>query len=201
MPVRKIVHTLCGVVLLGVLATSAIGAMTASRTTYFTFSGTVQMPGVVLPAGTYVFEVVNPNGRLRRRQSNEPRSEEAVSHAAHAHRVSSAEGQSRCDHRTRGISLRQPSSSESVVSAKRDPRPRVHLLTTNPIPAVPDTCSGAAGQPLSLPAVSKQRKTKRAQLLVAQSFNRIQSRGADGGVHPEDNANGGGKTNSQREGP
>jgi hypothetical protein len=62
MSVRKIVHTLFGVVLLGVLSTSAIGAMTPSRTTYFTFSGTVQMPGVVLPAGTYVFEVVNPNG-------------------------------------------------------------------------------------------------------------------------------------------
>ena len=41
---RKIVHTLCGVVLLGVLATSSTGAMTASRTTYFTFSGAVEMP-------------------------------------------------------------------------------------------------------------------------------------------------------------
>ena len=60
--VRKIVHTLCGVVLLGVLATSATGAMMdMRRTTYFTFSGTVQLPGVALPAGTYVFEVVNPD--------------------------------------------------------------------------------------------------------------------------------------------
>jgi hypothetical protein len=60
---RKIVHTLLGVVLLGVLATSTTGAnMNASRTTYFTFSGTVQMPGVALPAGTYIFEVVNPDG-------------------------------------------------------------------------------------------------------------------------------------------
>ncbi|MEO5740344.1 MAG: hypothetical protein ABIS29_07100 [Vicinamibacterales bacterium] len=57
---RRIVYTLCGVVLLGVLATSA-GAMDTRRTTYFTFSGAVQMPGVVLPAGTYIFEVVNPN--------------------------------------------------------------------------------------------------------------------------------------------
>ena len=61
MRVRKIVHTLCGVVLLGVLATSAIGAMDSRRTTYFTFSKSVQLPGVTLPAGTYVFEVVNPN--------------------------------------------------------------------------------------------------------------------------------------------
>jgi hypothetical protein len=60
---RKIVHTLCGVVLLGVLATSSTGAMTANRTTYFTFSGAVEMPrGVSLAAGTYIFEVANPNG-------------------------------------------------------------------------------------------------------------------------------------------
>jgi len=63
MLVRRIVHTLCGVVLLGVLGSSATEAMiNASRTTYFTFSGTVQMPGVALPAGTYIFEVANPNG-------------------------------------------------------------------------------------------------------------------------------------------
>jgi hypothetical protein len=45
-----------------VLATSSIGAMVnANKTTYFTFSKAVQLPGVTLPAGTYVFEVVNPN--------------------------------------------------------------------------------------------------------------------------------------------
>ena len=60
---RKIVHTLCGAVLLGVLATPTTGAFeNASRTTYFTFSRTVEMPGVALAAGTYIFEVVNPNG-------------------------------------------------------------------------------------------------------------------------------------------
>jgi hypothetical protein len=60
---RRIVHTLCGVVLLGVLATSTTGAsFNTSRTTHFTFSGAVQLPGVTLPAGTYIFEVVNPNG-------------------------------------------------------------------------------------------------------------------------------------------
>jgi len=60
---RKMVHTLCGVILLGVLATSVTGAFGDSRrTTYFTFSRTVQMPGVVLPAGTYIFEVANPEG-------------------------------------------------------------------------------------------------------------------------------------------
>ena len=60
---RKIVHTLCGVVLLGVLATSVMGAFADNRrTTYFTFSRAVQMPGVVLPAGTYIFEVANHEG-------------------------------------------------------------------------------------------------------------------------------------------
>ena len=60
---RKIVHTLCGVVLLGVLATSTTGAMNARKTTYFTFSGAVEMPrGVSLAAGTYIFEVANPDG-------------------------------------------------------------------------------------------------------------------------------------------
>ena len=60
---RKIVHALSGVILLGVLATSATSAMTDSRrTTYFTFSGTVQLPGVRLDAGTYIFEVANPDG-------------------------------------------------------------------------------------------------------------------------------------------
>jgi hypothetical protein len=57
---RKIVHTLCGVVLLGVLATSAASAMFDTHgATYFTFNRSVRLPGVTLPAGTYVFEVAN----------------------------------------------------------------------------------------------------------------------------------------------
>ena len=60
---RRIVYTLLGVMLLGVLATSATAnSFDIRRTTYFTFSGPVQMPGVTLPAGTYIFEVVNPHG-------------------------------------------------------------------------------------------------------------------------------------------
>jgi hypothetical protein len=61
---RKIVHMLCGVVLLGVFATAAASAtFDTRRTTYFTFTRTVQIPGVALPAGTYVFEVANPEGQ------------------------------------------------------------------------------------------------------------------------------------------
>ena len=62
MSVRKALHTLFGVVLVGALATSSVGAITnAKRTTYVTFSGAVQLPGVALQAGTYIFEVVNSN--------------------------------------------------------------------------------------------------------------------------------------------
>jgi Protein of unknown function (DUF2911) len=58
---RKIVHTLCGVVLLGVFATSSTGAFeNANRATHFTFSGPVRLPGATLPAGTYTFAIVNP---------------------------------------------------------------------------------------------------------------------------------------------
>jgi hypothetical protein len=61
MLVRRIVHTLCGIVLLGVLTTSSTGAsMDTRQTTHFTFSGPVRLPGVTLPAGTYTFEVANP---------------------------------------------------------------------------------------------------------------------------------------------
>ena len=130
MLVRKIVHTLCGVVLLGVLATSATGAMMDTRrTTYFTFSGTVQLPGVTLPAGTYVFEVVNPDSGsdVVSVMSRDRKKVYLMRFTRFVYRPQ--QGQSRCDHLTRGISRWQPSASESVVSAKRDPRPRVHLLT------------------------------------------------------------------------
>src|SRR5688572_7517016 len=60
---RKIVYMFVGVALLGIMATtSATGKTMDRRTTYFTFSGPVRMPSVTLPAVTYVFEVVNPDG-------------------------------------------------------------------------------------------------------------------------------------------
>jgi hypothetical protein len=62
MRVHRIAHTLSGVVLLGVLATSTTGAIpNARRTTNFTFKASVALPGVTLPAGSYVFEVMNPD--------------------------------------------------------------------------------------------------------------------------------------------
>ena len=57
---RKLVYTSLGVALFVLLANSSTGAMVVNKTTYFTFSRSVQLPGVVLPAGVYIFEAVNP---------------------------------------------------------------------------------------------------------------------------------------------
>jgi hypothetical protein len=46
--------------LMTVAAVSAASAWGTSRVNYLTFSGTVALPGVILPAGTYLFEVVAP---------------------------------------------------------------------------------------------------------------------------------------------
>jgi hypothetical protein len=61
---RRIVRILAAVAVVGALATASAGAFpTANRATYFTFSGAVQLPGVTLPRGTYIFEVANPDSR------------------------------------------------------------------------------------------------------------------------------------------
>jgi hypothetical protein len=60
---RKLVNMLCRVALLGVAATAVTSAtFDTRRTTPFTFTRTVQMHGVALPAGRYIFEVANPEG-------------------------------------------------------------------------------------------------------------------------------------------
>ena len=54
---RTIVRFVGVAVMLGVLAASAATlSATMTRTTYFTFSGPVRLPGIVLPAGTYAFD-------------------------------------------------------------------------------------------------------------------------------------------------
>ena len=58
--IRKMLHVACGAVILGVLATASTGAMGDSRRTYFTFNQPVHLPGVSLPAGTYVFSLPEP---------------------------------------------------------------------------------------------------------------------------------------------
>jgi hypothetical protein len=61
---RRIIYMSFGVALLVLLAGSSIGAMNAKRTTYFTFSKSVELPGVTLPAGTYIFEAINPGSEV-----------------------------------------------------------------------------------------------------------------------------------------
>ena len=47
----------------GILAsTLTTAASPFNRATYFTFKTSVSLPGTVLPAGQYVFEIANPNG-------------------------------------------------------------------------------------------------------------------------------------------
>jgi|SRR5688572_29671599 hypothetical protein len=58
---RTAIRTLFGVVLLGVLTAPAIEAVNMNNMTYLTFGRAVELGGVTLPAGTYVFEVANPD--------------------------------------------------------------------------------------------------------------------------------------------
>jgi len=49
--------------LLGALVTAAsLRAQTANHLQYLTFSGAVALPGVTLAAGSYSFEIADPNG-------------------------------------------------------------------------------------------------------------------------------------------
>jgi hypothetical protein len=57
---RKVLCLLAGVVILGALASSPTHAMGDNHRAYFTFSQPVHLPGVLLPAGTYVFELQEP---------------------------------------------------------------------------------------------------------------------------------------------
>jgi len=89
MRLRKIVHILCGVVLLGVVATTPTGAIeNAQRTTYFTFRAPVALPGVTLPPGSYVFEVLNPDmsADLVRVSSRDHSKTYALQFTRHVHR-------------------------------------------------------------------------------------------------------------------
>jgi len=89
MRLRKIVHILCGVVLLGVVATTPTGAIeNAHRTTYFTFRAPVALPGVTLPPGSYVFEVLNPDmsADLVRVSSRDHSKTYALQFTRHVHR-------------------------------------------------------------------------------------------------------------------
>jgi len=62
--------TVSAIVLAVVAAAALAGAVaegmptTSNRTTYLTFSGPFRLPGVTLPAGTYIFERVDSLSRI-----------------------------------------------------------------------------------------------------------------------------------------
>src|SRR5918992_2164393 len=57
-----ITRSVCAVTLLALTAAPAAAQTTLDKRILFTFSAPVTMPGVTLPAGTYMFHVGNPTG-------------------------------------------------------------------------------------------------------------------------------------------
>jgi hypothetical protein len=63
MLIRRTLGIVCVLVFASMIVTSAaVGITNPSRTTYFTFSAPVQIPGGVLTPGTYVFDLASPFG-------------------------------------------------------------------------------------------------------------------------------------------
>ena len=58
---RHALRSACAVAVLACTAVTA-GAQTYDYRTYFTFSQPVELPGVTLPAGKYLFRLADPNG-------------------------------------------------------------------------------------------------------------------------------------------
>lgn len=62
MSIRKLTYTVSAIVILSVLATSSTGAVfNSKRTTYLTFNKPIRLPGLSLGAGTYRFELPDPD--------------------------------------------------------------------------------------------------------------------------------------------
>ncbi len=60
---RRTISAACVLTAVGILAaTLTATASPFNRATYFSFRTPVSLPGTILPAGDYVFEIANPNG-------------------------------------------------------------------------------------------------------------------------------------------
>jgi hypothetical protein len=60
---RKTALAVCGAIIL--LAAATVGhAWSPGRATALTFSGPVELPGVALGSGTYIFELIDPVGNI-----------------------------------------------------------------------------------------------------------------------------------------
>jgi hypothetical protein len=53
------VSSACAIVLLACVTASPVAAQTVDKEVYFTFSGPVTLPGITLPAGKYMFSIVD----------------------------------------------------------------------------------------------------------------------------------------------
>jgi LPXTG-motif cell wall-anchored protein len=58
---RRVVFLACSVALLACVLATPSTAQTLDKRTLFTFSGPVSMPGVTLPAGSYLFRLADPH--------------------------------------------------------------------------------------------------------------------------------------------
>jgi len=63
MPSRTVVRLVCAGVVLAVVTAGAALAQPFDKRTYFSFSGPVAIPGVTLPAGEYMFRIMDTSGR------------------------------------------------------------------------------------------------------------------------------------------
>ena len=64
-PARYLITLCCALVVAAVLMVPGVRADEYTKLTYLTFSGPVQVPGVTLPAGTYMFKLADPSGGRR----------------------------------------------------------------------------------------------------------------------------------------
>jgi hypothetical protein len=63
MPTRTLIHLACAAAILAGVAVRPAAADPFDKRTYFTFSGPVAVPGMTLPAGRYLFRVVDTSQR------------------------------------------------------------------------------------------------------------------------------------------
>src|SRR5713226_10573891 len=64
---QRLSSVLASALLVGIVTGLSVRPAQASevdKLTYLTFSGPVEIPGVGLPAGTYIFKIANPNSGL-----------------------------------------------------------------------------------------------------------------------------------------
>jgi LPXTG-motif cell wall-anchored protein len=88
---RIVRHLACAVALIASVTTAASAQQPLDRRTTFRFSGPVAMPGVTLPAGEYIFRLVDSGGRLVQVLSGDGTKSYAMFFSVPAERLAAAE--------------------------------------------------------------------------------------------------------------